>query len=163
MLLPQTSSNKISNKSINNLPNKTIKNIPNRPINNSQNIKVTFKNYPTITHRLQPTEEIHTKNTLPPITLLDLAHKNSIPLEGACEGSLACSTCHIKFLNENTYNLYNTPSDKEYDLLDGAFNPSMFSRLACQIPVDERLNNVFISIPSASKNFYVDGFKPNHH
>jgi len=52
--------------------------------------------------------------------LLDLAHKKDIDLEGACEGSLACSTCHV-ILEPQSYNKLPEPSDEENDMLDLAF------------------------------------------
>ncbi|TPX66672.1 hypothetical protein CcCBS67573_g07734 [Chytriomyces confervae] len=49
--------------------------------------------------------------------LLDLAHSNNIELEGACEGSLACSTCHI-VMQKEFYEKLEEPSDEENDMLD---------------------------------------------
>lgn len=119
---------------------------------NNVPIKITFKNNPPILISKLNNNQ----------TLLDLAHSNSIKLEGACEGSLACSTCHV-ILPEEVFKLYNEPSEKEYDLLDGVFQGTDTSRLACQIPIDNRLNGAIIRIPKASRNFYVDGFQPKHH
>lgn len=53
-------------------------------------------------------------------SLLEIAHANQIDLEGACEGSLACSTCHV-YLDENTYEALEEPCDDENDMLDLAF------------------------------------------
>jgi ferredoxin len=53
--------------------------------------------------------------------LLDVAHKNNIDLEGACEGSLACSTCHVVIKDPALYNLVPEPTDEENDMLDLAF------------------------------------------
>ena len=53
--------------------------------------------------------------------LLDVAHKNNIDLEGACEASLACSTCHVIVSDPEVYNSLPEPSDEENDMLDLAF------------------------------------------
>lgn len=52
--------------------------------------------------------------------LLELAHENSIELEGACEASLACSTCHL-IVDNSFYPKLDEPSDEENDMLDLAF------------------------------------------
>lgn len=54
------------------------------------------------------------------VNLLELAHKKDIDLEGACEGSLACSTCHV-ILEPPVYDTLPEPSDEENDMLDLAF------------------------------------------
>lgn len=53
-------------------------------------------------------------------SVLEVAHANDIDLEGACEGSLACSTCHV-YVDSDTYNKLEEPSDDENDMLDLAF------------------------------------------
>ena len=52
--------------------------------------------------------------------LMRLAHENNIDLEGACEGSLACSTCHV-ILDKASYDCLPPPGDEENDMLDLAF------------------------------------------
>jgi ferredoxin len=91
-----------------------------------------------------------------------VAHKNRIDLEGACEGSLACSTCHV-ILDKKLYDKLGEPSDREYDLLDQAFGLTSTSRLGCQLKVDKGLENSIIKIPSATRNIAVDGYKPKPH
>lgn len=54
------------------------------------------------------------------MSLLRVAHKNNIDLEGACEESLACSTCHV-ILDQKTYDMLPEPIDEENDMLDLAF------------------------------------------
>lgn len=95
-------------------------------------------------------------------TLLEVAHKNKIDLEGACEGSLACSTCHV-LLDKKLYSTLGEPSDREYDLLDLAYGQTPTSRLGCQIKVDETMRDKVFTIPSATRNFAVDGHKPKPH
>lgn len=100
--------------------------------------------------------------TEPDKTLLEAAHINKIELEGACEGSLACSTCHV-ILDKKVYDSLDEPSDREYDLLDQAHMPTSTSRLGCQVKCDRRLENAIVKIPKATRNMAVDGYKPKPH
>ncbi|CAK65492.1 unnamed protein product (macronuclear) [Paramecium tetraurelia] len=94
--------------------------------------------------------------------LLQIAHKNEVDLEGACEQSLACSTCHV-ILPKQLYDKLPQPVPEEEDLLDLAYGLTETSRLGCQVKVDEKFENVIIQLPKATRNFYVDGHKPKPH
>ncbi|KAL3894992.1 MAG: hypothetical protein SGCHY_004957 [Lobulomycetales sp.] len=83
--------------------------------------------------------------------LLQLAHENSIELEGACECSLACSTCHL-IVDTSFYDKIPEPSDEENDMLDLAFGLTETSRLGCQIEMDESLDGIIVKIPAATRN-----------
>ncbi|KAI9334523.1 2Fe-2S ferredoxin-type domain-containing protein [Zopfochytrium polystomum] len=83
--------------------------------------------------------------------LLDLAHANNIELEGACEGSLACSTCHL-ILDQKHYDQLEEPCDEENDMLDLAFGLTETSRLGCQVVMTPELDDIFVRIPSATRN-----------
>lgn len=72
----------------------------------------------------------------PGTNLLDLAQKNGQPLEGTCEGSMACSTCHI-ILGADDFARLPRMSEEEDDLLDLAAHVTRHSRLACQCDVPE--------------------------
>ncbi|ORD94090.1 ADRX [Enterospora canceri] len=99
-------------------------------------------------------------------TLLEIAHDNEIPLEGACEGSLACSTCHVycpRELFKNDPFFAKEISDKENDLLDKAYRVRENSRLGCQIKANDKLNNMTFEIPKATVNMAVDGHVPKPH
>lgn len=63
-------------------------------------------------------------------SLLDVAHNNGIDLEGACESSLACSTCHV-ILESEVYDTLDEPCEEEEDLLDLAYGLTHTSRLGC--------------------------------
>lgn len=89
------------------------------------------------------------------ISLLEVAHKNNIDLEGACEGSLACSTCHI-VIDPEFYDLLPEASEDEEDMLDLAFGLTHTSRLGCQIMVSDALDGIKISLPNATRNMMVD-------
>ncbi|KAL4076687.1 2Fe-2S ferredoxin-type domain-containing protein [Scleroderma yunnanense] len=94
--------------------------------------------------------------------ILSLAHEWDIDLEGACEGSIACSTCHV-ILQPNVYDVLPEPSDDENDMLDLAFGLTDTSRLGCQVLVTKEMDGTEIQLPSATRNMFVDGKKPTHH
>ncbi|EER08417.1 2Fe-2S ferredoxin, putative [Perkinsus marinus ATCC 50983] len=64
-------------------------------------------------------------------SLLDVAHLNDVELEGACEGQMACSTCHC-ILSQDLFDSLPEPTDEEEDLLDLAPGLEDTSRLGCQ-------------------------------
>ena len=66
------------------------------------------------------------------LSVLEIAHRNGIDLEGACEGSLACSTCHV-VVDAEWYDLLKEATEDEEDMLDLAFGLTRTSRLGCQI------------------------------
>jgi ferredoxin len=81
--------------------------------------------------------------------LLDVAQAHGQPLEGTCEGQMACSTCHVIVAAEDFARLP-TASEEEEDLLDLAANVRRTSRLACQIRLDEALGTLTVRMPGAS-------------
>ncbi|KAK4781688.1 hypothetical protein SAY86_015790 [Trapa natans] len=105
------------------------------------------------------------KNIKVPIgmSMLEAAHENDIELEGACEGSLACSTCHVIVMDMEYYNKLEDPADEENDMLDLAFGLSETSRLGCQVIAKPELEGIRLAIPAATRNFAVDGFVPKPH
>jgi len=94
--------------------------------------------------------------------ILDLAHEYDIDLEGACEGSVACSTCHV-ILPPEHYDLLPEPEDDENDMLDMAFGLTDTSRLGCQVKLTRELDGMVVTLPSATRNMFVDGVKPTKH
>jgi 2Fe-2S ferredoxin len=89
------------------------------------------------------------------LSLLEVAHKYNINLEGACEGSLACSTCHI-VVDKEFYDKLPSASEEEEDMLDLAFGLTHTSRLGCQIIISEALEGLTVSLPSATRNMMID-------
>jgi len=83
--------------------------------------------------------------------LLDVAQANGQPLEGTCEGQMACSTCHVIVAAEDFARLP-AASEEEEDMLDLAANVTRHSRLACQIWLSEPLENLTVRMPGASHN-----------
>ncbi|KAG7562978.1 hypothetical protein FFLO_01536 [Filobasidium floriforme] len=94
--------------------------------------------------------------------LLSLAHEWDVDLEGACEGSIACSTCHV-ILDAESYDKLEEPEDDENDMLDLAFGLSDTSRLGCQVKLTKDIDGMVATLPSATRNMYVDGHKPTPH
>jgi 2Fe-2S ferredoxin len=88
------------------------------------------------------------------LSILEVAHSNNIDLEGACEGSLACATCHV-ILEENIYNKIDEPTEAEEDMLDLAFGLTHTSRLGCQIILTKELEGIKIKLPSATRNISI--------
>ena len=88
------------------------------------------------------------------VSVLEIAHKNHIPLEGACEGSLACSTCHV-VVDETYFDKLQEASEDEEDMLDLAFGLTHTSRLGCQIIMSDELDGLKVLLPSATRNMMV--------
>ncbi|XAR49861.1 Biotin synthase [Bertholletia excelsa] len=97
------------------------------------------------------------------MSMLEAAHQNDIDLEGACEGSLACSTCHVIVMDVDYYNKLGEPTDEENDMLDLAFGLTETSRLGCQVIAKPELYGIRLALPAATRNFAVDGYKPKPH
>ncbi|KAI0633943.1 2Fe-2S ferredoxin-type domain-containing protein [Trametes polyzona] len=94
--------------------------------------------------------------------ILAIAHEYDIDLEGACEGSVACSTCHV-ILDPESYDKLPEPEDDENDMLDMAFGLTDTSRLGCQVRLTKELDGMTATLPAATRNMFVDGKKPTHH
>jgi 2Fe-2S ferredoxin len=85
------------------------------------------------------------------LSVLEIAHKNRIDIEGACEGSLACSTCHV-VVDPEWYELLKEASEDEEDMLDLAFGLTATSRLGCQIIITEELDGLTVHLPASTRN-----------
>ncbi len=85
------------------------------------------------------------------LSVLEIAHRNDIDIEGACEGSLACSTCHV-IIDPEWYDLLKEPTEDEEDMLDLAFGLTRTSRLGCQIVMSEELDGLTVRLPEGTRN-----------
>jgi 2Fe-2S ferredoxin len=85
------------------------------------------------------------------LSVLEIAHRHGVDIEGACEGSLACSTCHV-IVDPEWYELLKTASEDEEDMLDLAFGLTQTSRLGCQIIMSDELDGLTVTLPSATRN-----------
>lgn len=84
--------------------------------------------------------------------LLDVAWAAREPLEGACEGVMACSTCHV-IVDEGDFKSLPPACEEEEDLLDLAAHATRTSRLACQIILSEGMTSLTVRIPPEAKNW----------
>jgi ferredoxin len=84
--------------------------------------------------------------------LLDVAWAAREPLEGACEGVMACSTCHV-IVAVADFEKLPPPTDEEEDLLDLAAHATRTSRLACQIILTEDMQSLDVRVPPEAKNW----------
>ena len=88
-------------------------------------------------------------------SILDVTRMHDIDLEGACEGSLACSTCHV-IIDQYSYDRLPKATEDEEDMLDLAFGLTHTSRLGCQVIISDEMENMIIHIPSATRNIKVN-------
>ncbi|EYC09300.1 hypothetical protein Y032_0061g3267 [Ancylostoma ceylanicum] len=91
-----------------------------------------------------------------------LSHRYNIELEGACEASCACSTCHV-YVDQAYYDKLDEPKEEEDDMLDQAPALRHNSRLGCQIILRKDLDGITVTLPPITRNFYVDGHVPQPH
>ncbi len=89
---------------------------------------------------------IRTVVAAPGDRLLDAAQADGQPLEGTCEGQLACATCHV-IVDPGDFARLPPASEDEEDMLDLAPGATRTSRLACQIRLDEALDGLTVQIP----------------
>ena len=90
-------------------------------------------------------------NAEPGTRLLELAQRADMPLEGTCEGQMACSTCHVIVAPDWFCKLPRASEDEE-DMLDLAADVARTSRLACQIELTPDLDGLEVRIPGESRN-----------
>ena len=80
------------------------------------------------------------------LSVMEVAHRFDVDIEGACEGSLACATCHV-IVDNDWYDRLKEPSEDEEDMLDLAFGLKPTSRLGCQIVMTEELDGLVVELP----------------
>ena len=89
------------------------------------------------------------------LSLLEIAHRHGIDLEGACEGSMACSTCHV-IVDPVWFGKLAPSSDEEEDMLDLAFGLTKTSRLGCQIKLCRGLDGLVVRLPTVHRNLLLE-------
>ena len=85
------------------------------------------------------------------LSVLEIAHRNHVDIEGACEGSLACSTCHV-VVEKDWFDKLAPASEDEEDMLDLAWGLTKTSRLGCQIIMNDELDGLTVRLPGGSNN-----------
>jgi ferredoxin len=96
-------------------------------------------------------DSVREVDALPGERLLDVAQAAGQPLEGTCEGQMACSTCHV-LVDAADFALLPRASEEEEDMLDLAAHVSRHSRLACQIWLSEEMETLTVRMPSGFHN-----------
>src|ERR1700761_3940316 len=89
------------------------------------------------------------------LSVLEIAHRNHVDIEGACEGSLACSTCHV-IVEKDWFEKLGEAGGDEEAILGRAFGLPHTSRLGCQIKMSEELDGLVVKLPAATRNMMVD-------
>lgn len=84
-------------------------------------------------------------------SLLQVAHAAGVDMEGACEGAMACSTCHV-IVDAEWFGKLPPARATEEDMLDLTYGVSRTSRLACQITVTDALDGMTVRLPTATRN-----------
>jgi 2Fe-2S ferredoxin len=90
------------------------------------------------------------------LTILEIAREFDLDIEGACEGCLACSTCHV-IVDPDWADRLPEPSEDEEDMLDLAYGLTPTSRLGCQITVTDDLDGLVVSLPGETRNMLTAG------
>jgi ferredoxin len=84
-------------------------------------------------------------------SLLDLAQAAGQPVEGTCEGQMACSTCHV-IIDKDWFDKLPRAIEDEEDMLDLASGARRTSRLSCQINLTPELDGLVVHVPAESRN-----------
>ena len=87
-------------------------------------------------------------------SVLNIAQANDFDVEGACEGSLACSTCHV-IVDPEWHARLRPAEEEETDMLDLAYGLTRTSRLSCQLLMSEELDGLVITLPSETHNLMI--------
>ncbi|MEE8517335.1 MAG: ferredoxin family 2Fe-2S iron-sulfur cluster binding protein [Alphaproteobacteria bacterium] len=86
-------------------------------------------------------------------SVLEIAQANGIDIEGACEASLCCTTCHV-IVDSGDYVRLADASEDEVDMLDLAFGLTRTSRLGCQVTMTEELDGLTVTLPAETRNMF---------
>jgi 2Fe-2S ferredoxin len=84
-------------------------------------------------------------------SVMEAARDNGLDVEGACEGAMACSTCHV-IVDAAWYDRLPPASEDEEDMLDLAFGLTRRSRLGCQIEMTDELDGLTVALPKEVRN-----------
>ena len=85
------------------------------------------------------------------MSVMEIARANGVDIEGACEGSLSCSTCHV-IVEPDWFKKLDGATEDEEDMLDLAFDLQETSRLGCQLIMTDALDGLVVKLPSGSRN-----------
>lgn len=85
-------------------------------------------------------------------SLMEIARANDLEIEGTCDGTLSCATCHV-VVSPEYFSLLNAMSEDEEDMLDLCLEVTKFSRLGCQVQMTESLNGLTVTLPEETVNW----------
>ncbi len=89
------------------------------------------------------------------LSVMEIAHRHEVDIEGACDGSMACSTCHV-IVEPTWWAKLEEPTEDEEDMLDLAFGLTETSRLGCQIIMSEELDGLTVKLPDETRNMLLE-------
>ena len=102
---------------------------------------------PKITY-IEHNGKSHTLEVANGLTVMEGAVQNDIPgIDADCGGSCACATCHV-YVEKKWFDKLPNKESAEEDMLDMAYEPKKFSRLSCQITVEDNLDGLVVKMPS---------------
>ena len=97
-------------------------------------------------------KEVNAPNGL---SVMEIAHRHGVDIEGACDGALACSTCHV-IVDPAWVGKLDEASEDEEDMLDLAFGLTETSRLGCQIIMSDAFDGLTVKLPQETRNMLLD-------
>jgi ferredoxin len=106
---------------------------------------------PTVRFISADGESVHMVEAPAGAVLLDVAQADGQPLEGTCEGQMACSTCHV-VVDPADFDKLPPATENEEDMLDLAASATRTSRLACQIRLTDAMETLTVRIPGEVRN-----------
>ncbi len=89
------------------------------------------------------------------LSVMEIAHRHEVDIEGACDGSMACSTCHV-IVEPTWWAKLEEPTEDEEDMLDLASRLTETSRLGCQIIMSEELDGLTVKLPGETRNMLLE-------
>lgn len=98
---------------------------------------------------IDPKGDVHEASAEPGDNLLRVGQAAGLPLEGTCEGQMACSTCHV-IVDPDWFGRLPGAADEEEDMLDFAAGVRRTSRLSCQIDLTEEMDGLTVTVPADS-------------
>ena len=102
---------------------------------------------PKITY-IEHNGKSHTIDVANGLSVMEGAVQNNIPgIDADCGGGMACATCHV-YVKEEWFDKLPNKEDGEEDMIDMAYEPNKFSRLSCQIIVEDALDGLVVKMPS---------------
>ena len=101
--------------------------------------KITYIEHNGKSHEIEVSNEL---------SVMEGALQNNIPgIDADCGGSCACATCHV-YVDEKWFDKLPKKESAEEDMLDMAYEPKKFSRLSCQITIEDSLDGLVVKMPS---------------